>query len=116
MQTDIKTLLTREIAVINGMLQAHQIQAGTALTRTMCVRSSFIAYGLKVAPGQAISRIENIQRELANELARSRLKFGYSAPCPVRVRDYPLAIEVPTQPRCPSTGARPPCAARPRTR
>ncbi|MBK8772670.1 MAG: hypothetical protein IPM06_19895 [Rhizobiales bacterium] len=95
MQTDIKTLLSKEISVINQLLHAHQIQAATALPRTICVRSSFIAYGLKIAPGQAIQKIEGIQRELSNELARSRLHFGYNAPCPVRVRDYPLAIEVP---------------------
>ena len=95
MQTDIRTLLDREIKLINRLLQAHNIQAAASLRRTMCVASSFIAYGLVVAPGESIKRIEAVQRELANAMAMARAGLGYSGPCPVRVRDYPVALEVP---------------------
>lgn len=93
--SDINALLSKEITTINRLLQAHHIQAATAPGRTIATTVSFIAYGLKIAPGQSIRDIEAIHREMSNELARGRLQYGYRGPCPVRVRDYPLAIEVP---------------------
>lgn len=94
---DTKTLVLAEIKLINRLLAAHGIRAGTSAKRTMVVRSSFIAYGLKVAPGEKVSKIESISRELSNELTRQRVRLlpGYTGRAVVRVRDYPLAIEVP---------------------
>jgi DNA segregation ATPase FtsK/SpoIIIE-like protein len=93
----IDQLIAAEIKLINQMLVAHAIQARTLAKLTMCVKSSFIAYGLEVARGESVSKIERIQRELSNELTRQRVRLiaGYSGKTVVRLRDYPLAIEVP---------------------
>src|SRR5690349_19996125 len=93
----IEKLIPAEINLINKMLEAHAIQARTLVKLTMCVKSSFIAYGLEVARGESVSKIERIQRELSNELTRQRVRLisGYQGKAVVRLRDYPLAIEVP---------------------
>lgn len=94
---DEKKLIDAEINLINKMLAAHGIQAKTKSKLTMCVKSSFVAYGLQVAPGESVSKIQKIQRELSNELTRQRVKMSrdYAGRAVVRLRDYPLAIEVP---------------------
>lgn len=94
---NINTLIPAEINLINQMLAAHSIQARTRAKLTMCVKSSFIAYGLQVAQGETVSKIERIQRELSNELTRQRVRLlsGYSGKAIVRLRDFPLAVEVP---------------------
>jgi DNA segregation ATPase FtsK/SpoIIIE-like protein len=93
----VRQLITEEIDLINAMLKAHGIQARTKSKLTLCVKSSFIAYGLQVAPGESVKRIEAISRELSNELTRQRVRLlrGYSGRAVARVRDYPLAIELP---------------------
>ncbi len=93
----IDKLIPAEIHLINIMLEAHDIHARTRAKLTMCARSSFIAYGLEIAKGETVSKIERIQRELSNELTRQRVRMlsGYSGKAVVRLRDYPLAIEVP---------------------
>ncbi len=94
---NIEKLIPAEINLINAMFQAHNIQARTRTKLTMCVKSSFIAYGLEVARGETVSKIERIQRELSNELTRQRVRIlpSYAGHAIVRLRDYPLAIEVP---------------------
>jgi hypothetical protein len=92
---NIKPLIEGEIKLINRLLQAQGIQAAASLKRTMVAASSFIAYGLKLAPDQTIKSIEAITRELANELTLNRARRGHPQPCPVRLREYPLALEVP---------------------
>lgn len=94
---DMTTLIPAEINLINKMLSAHGIQARTRAGLTMCVKSSFIAYGLQVAQGESVRKIEAITRELSNSLTRQRGRMlpGYTGRAVVRLRDYPLAIEVP---------------------
>lgn len=94
---DMAQLVTSEVKLINRMLGAHNVQAATSKARTMVVDSSFIAYGLKVMPGETVTKIERIDRELSNELTRQRVRLlrGYTGRAVVRLRDYPLAIEVP---------------------
>lgn len=94
---DMAQLVTSEVKLINRMLGAHNVQAATSKSRTMVVDSSFIAYGLKVMPGETVTKIERIDRELSNELTRQRVRLlrGYTGRAVVRLRDYPLAIEVP---------------------
>lgn len=90
-------LIEAEINLINRILAAHKINAGTTKGRTACVPSSFIAYGLAVEDGQSVNRIEAITRELSNALTKQRMKLlpGYDGRAVVRLRDYPLALEVP---------------------
>lgn len=94
---DTRLIVQKEIALINRMLQAHGIQARTKPKLVMVVKSSFIAYGLQVAHGQTARQIDAIGRELSNELTRQRVRLlpGYRGRAVVRLRDYPLAIEVP---------------------
>lgn len=94
---DVTKLIGAEIGLINKMLQAHQIQVRALQKQTMVVKSSFIVYGLQVAPGESVRKVEAIQRELSNELTRQRVRLlsGYAGRVVVRLRDYPLAIEVP---------------------
>src|SRR5436853_3774541 len=93
----IEKLIPAEINLINMMLEAHDIQARTRAKLTICVRSSVIAYGLEVMRGESVKKIEAIGRELSNELTRQRVRLisGYRGKAVVRLRDYPLAIEVP---------------------
>jgi DNA segregation ATPase FtsK/SpoIIIE-like protein len=94
---DMRPLVLAEVKLINQLFAAHGIQAGTSAKRTLVVKSSFIAYGLKVAPGEKVGKIEAIGRELSNELTRQRVRLlrGYTGRAVARLRDYPLAIEVP---------------------
>lgn len=95
--TGIEKLMLAEIDLINKMLAAHRVQARTTRKTTVCVQSSFIAYGLQVIPGENVRKIEAIQRELSNALTRQRARLmrGYAGRAVVRLRDFPLAIEVP---------------------
>jgi hypothetical protein len=94
---EIQELINLEIKLINSMLISHGIQARTLKRLTLCVKSSFIAYGLQVAQGESVRKIEAIQRELSNALTNQRLRHlpDYNRRVMVRLRDFPLAIEVP---------------------
>lgn len=94
---NINALIPLEINLINKLLAAHNVQARTLAKLTMCVKSSFIAYGLQLAPGESVSKVERVQRELSNELTRQRVRLlsGYTGKTIARLRDYPLAVEVP---------------------
>jgi S-DNA-T family DNA segregation ATPase FtsK/SpoIIIE len=94
---DTQKLIAAEINLINRLLGAHGVQARTTLGRTLIAKSSFIAYGLQFAPGETVRKVEAIDRELSNELTRQRVRLlrGYNGRAVVRLRDYPLAIEVP---------------------
>lgn len=91
----VRPLIEGEIKLINRLLQAHGIAAAASLRSTMVAASSFVAYGLRLAPNETIKRIEAVTRELSNQLTLSRARQGYPAPCPVRLREYPIALEVP---------------------
>lgn len=93
--TDTQALLAGEIDLINRHFRAHQVKALAHVRRTMCVRSSFIAYGLRLAEEEQIKRVEATLRELSNALTMQRMRQGITGPCPVRLRDYPVALEVP---------------------
>ncbi len=96
MQTnDLRPLIAGEIQLINHLLQSHGVGAVASLKRTMVASSSFIAYGLRIGPTEQIKRIEAVTREISNELTLSRARHGYPQPCPVRLREYPIALEVP---------------------
>lgn len=82
--------LTAEVAIINRLLAAHNIDAGTTLRATIVGGRALILYGLHLGKGERIARIEGVLRELAEELTRAR-----GRPCPVRLRRLPLALEVP---------------------
>lgn len=92
---DVSKLMTAEIELINKLLMAHGIQARVKASLSMCVDSGFVAYGLSVMQGEKIGKIELIQRELSNALTTQRANFGPLGKVPVRISDYPLAIEVP---------------------
>ena len=91
----IADLMSAEIETINQLLRAHGVKAITHRRLTLCAESSFIAYGLRLAPGEAIGKVERLQRELAEALSRTRARHGYPGRVLVRLRDYPLAIETP---------------------
>lgn len=94
---DVRELIAAEIELINQMFDDHGIQARTHKKRTSEVKSSFISYGLKLGPGESLKRVEAIKRELSNDLTRKRVQLlrGYSGRSVVRLREYPLALEVP---------------------
>lgn len=93
---EIQRLVTAEIGLINRMLQAHNIRARTSLGRTAVVKSSFVSYGLAIAPGERMSKIESMTRELSNTLTSKRTQLiGKRERVPARLSDYPPAIEVP---------------------
>lgn len=94
---DTKELIDAESGAINKMFVDHGIHAVISKKLTTEVKSSFISYGLKLGPGESLKNVEKIQRELSNELTSNRVRMlrGYKGRAVVRLRDYPLAIEVP---------------------
>ena len=94
-QVDVSILLDHEIAMINRILKAHGIQAEARRHLTLVAHSSFISYGLRLAPNEKIAKIEGIHRELANGLRQVRARHGYTGSVMVRVRDQPVALETP---------------------
>jgi hypothetical protein len=94
-QVDVSILLDHEIAMINRILKAHGIRAEARKSMTLVAHSSFISYGLRLAPDEKIAKLEGIHRELANALRAVRVRHGYTANVVVRVRDQPVAIETP---------------------
>lgn len=96
MTIDIKQLVTTEIQTINNLLAAHRINAGTSIKRTVVVPSAFISYGLAVAPGEQLRKIEAVQRELSNALTNKRARMvGIKHRLYARLSDFPPSIEVP---------------------
>lgn len=90
----IPQLIDEEIQIINGLLEAHQVRTRRGLT--MCVRSSFIAYGLHLASGEQIKRVGAVTGEISNALTLHRQQVGFRGQALVRLRpDYPLGLEVP---------------------
>lgn len=94
-QVDVAILLDHEIAMINRILKAHGIRAEARKGMTLVAHSSFISYGLRLAPDEKIAKIEGIHREIANALRAVRERHGYKGNVVVRVRDQPVAIETP---------------------
>lgn len=92
---DIKELMDAEGVFIKKMFDDHGISARIA--KKSEIKSSFISYGLELGPGESLKRVESIQRELSNGLTRQRVSAikGYAGRAVVRLRDFPLAIEVP---------------------
>src|SRR5215211_3889945 len=91
---DTRQIVAVEVKLINRLLSQHGIKAGTLPKLAIVVRSSFIAYGLKLGPGEKASRIEAISRELSNELTNQPVRR-----C-VRRRARPLrsAVHEPSTP------------------
>lgn len=93
---EIRQLIDQEIWTINKLLEAHQIRARTRRGLTMCVKSSFIAYGLELAQGEKIQRVAGVTGELSHTLTTHRQMAGFRGQALVRLRpDYPLGLEVP---------------------
>lgn len=93
---DVQKLVMAEIGIINRILEAHRVQAGTSLKRTRVIRSGFISYGLAMADSERMSRIESVTRELSNRLTEKRQRLlGSRDRVPARLSDFPPAIEVP---------------------
>lgn len=91
----VQELIRQEVSAINRMLRAHKIRAEAAVPRVLIARSSFVSYGLALAPGEKISKIEAIDRELADCLRVVRARLGLNQRVMVRVREQPIAIETP---------------------
>ena len=96
MTIDTHALMRAEINLINRLLAAHSVQAKTEWDRTRCIQSGFISYGLAMATGERMAKIEAITRELSNALTEKRCRLtGKRQRVPARLSDYPPSIEVP---------------------
>lgn len=87
---DKRFSLLDEIALINRVLREHKTGAETSADRADIAGKSYVVFGLKLFAGAKIARVEGVLRELAEALSDLR-----SQPTPVRLRQLPLALEVP---------------------
>lgn len=100
----LRELMYAEIALINDMFKAHKIIARVnyAPSRTipipwMVAETSFIAYRVEIQPGQKLTKVDGVTDELSEaltDLRRTKIK-GYEEKCIVRLRSFPLSLEVP---------------------
>ena len=88
-QAALTQQLQSEIGIINRTLAGLGIEAGTRPAWSVVAGSSYVAYGLRLAPAVLPSAVERAIPKLAEALSSSRRR-----PCPVRLRYMPLALEV----------------------
>lgn len=90
-QSQLANQIGAEAGVINRTFAGLKIDAGTAPGGAWAVvaGSSYIAYGLRLAPAVKPGDVERAIPKLAEELSAARRR-----PCPVRLRVMPLALEV----------------------
>lgn len=82
--------LHTEVNIINRTLAAFGIDAGTRPAWSVIAGASYILYGLRTGPAQAIDAIERRLDELAERISASR-----HTATQIRLRRLPLALEVP---------------------
>jgi energy-coupling factor transporter ATP-binding protein EcfA2 len=87
----------QEVQEINSILKANRVAAHATLAGALAVRSSFIGYPLELERNEKQARVAGLLREMGNAIyaVRRRLLPGYSQPTPVRLREFPYALEVP---------------------
>jgi hypothetical protein len=87
----------QEVQEINSILTANRVAAHATVAGALAVRSSFIGYPLELGRNEKQARVAGLLREMGNAIyaVRRRLLPGYSQPTPVRLREYPYALEVP---------------------
>lgn len=90
-QSQLAKQIADEALVINRTFAGLKIAAGTAPGGAWAVvaGSSYITYGLRLAPAVKPGDVERAIPKLAEELSAARRR-----PCPVRLRVMPLALEV----------------------
>lgn len=90
-QLQLAKQIADEALVVNRTFAGLKIAAGTAPGGAWAVvaGSSYIAYGLRLAPAVKPGDVERAIPKLAEELSAARRR-----PCPVRLRVMPLALEV----------------------
>ncbi len=93
----MRRLMAAEAAAMNRILDAQHIRARVTLHGALAVRSSFVGYPLRLADGERLARVVAVERELGHAVyqVRRRLVAGYDAATAVRLREYPLAVELP---------------------
>lgn len=89
MDKRLQDQLTKEIKIINVTLKAFRLDAGTKPAWTIVGGDQLVLYGLKTAPGQAISAIETRLAELGEAISACRKSKTL-----VRLLRYPLRLEV----------------------
>lgn len=92
-----KRLGLQEVTEINTILKENRVSAHATLNGALAVRSSFIGYPLELGRNEKQARVAALLREMGNAIyaVRRRLLPGYSQPTPVRLREFPYALEVP---------------------
>lgn len=87
----------QEVTEINAILKENRVAAHATLAGALAVRSSFIGYPLQLGRNEKQARVAALLREMGNAIynVRRRLLPGYSQPTPVRLREFPYALEVP---------------------
>lgn len=93
----MKQLGLQEVNEINTILKENRVAACATLNGALAVRSSFIGYPLELGRNEKQARVAALLREMGNAIyaVRRRLLPGYNQPTPVRLREFPYALEVP---------------------
>lgn len=87
-----------EIQLINRFFRDYRINASVAERSSHVAGRSYIVLGITLGPGARIGAIEARLRELAETLSTYR-----GTPTPVRLRQMPLAVELPHPAPLPAT-------------
>lgn len=81
---------SEEIALINRFMRDYRLNAAVSERTSHVAGRAYIVLGITLGAGARIGMIESRLRELAEVLSAYR-----GAPTPVRLRQMPLAIEIP---------------------
>lgn len=79
-----------EIALINQFFRDYRLNASVSERSSHVAGRSYIVLGIQLGAGASIARIESRLREMSEILSAHR-----DAPTPVRLRQMPLAFEIP---------------------
>lgn len=80
----------REIELIEKFFKDYRIGASINRQRSFVAGKSYVVFGVNLGPGTRIVAIENRLRELSELMSEHR-----GQPAPVRLRQMPLALELP---------------------
>lgn len=85
-----KISIPEEISLINRFFTDYRVRAEVRSELSFVAGKSFVVFGIRLGPGTRIVTIENCLRELAERLSLYR-----NQATAVRLRQMPLALEVP---------------------
>lgn len=89
-------LFIQEAELITKFFKLNDIKAKVDRDTSLEVKTGYFRFGLKFAPTERFSKVENSQRELSTLLSKHRRSIGLNGDIAVMISTYPmLALELP---------------------